>query len=423
MPSTSRWLVGSSSSSRSWSADQQRGQRDPPALAAGERRDRPVARRDPGRRAGRRGPRGRAASRGPLVLRRDRRRRGRAPCRRRARRAAPASPTRRPPAWVTRPASGGSTPREQPQQGRLAVAVAPDDPDAVARRRAEGDVVEQGAGAVGACDALEVDEVAPSVSCTGVTPGRPCDRRPRAPAHRPTARRTPCRATAMSTGVLGVAGEEDDGRARAGDEAAERAGLAADVERRGAARAQRAAAAGCRSLCSARPSGVGVAGAQRRHHAVGTTRGSGRTRPLAQPVELGVDLAAWTARRRRSRAPSGTSPRRQHRRQPLAAAGAERRAAEQRERHVAAERGGELEQVVAGRGRCPTARRSATSAAAASALPPAIPPATGMPLRMCSRTPAARRRSARRASTAAWTARLLSSSGTSSAPTRRRPLT
>ena len=41
-PSTSRWLVGSSSRSRSGSGDEQAGQREPAALAAGERADRGV---------------------------------------------------------------------------------------------------------------------------------------------------------------------------------------------------------------------------------------------------------------------------------------------------------------------------------------------------------------------------------------------
>ena len=49
---------------------------------------------------------------------------------------------------------------QQPEQGRLAVAVAADDTGAVALDDAERDVFEQGAGAVGLADVLDVDQVA-----------------------------------------------------------------------------------------------------------------------------------------------------------------------------------------------------------------------------------------------------------------------
>ena len=65
-PSTSRWLVGSSSSSDVVVADQQRGQRHPAALAAGQPADERVETADAGRvaarRAARRGRPGRRAS-------------------------------------------------------------------------------------------------------------------------------------------------------------------------------------------------------------------------------------------------------------------------------------------------------------------------------------------------------------------------
>ena len=61
--------------------------------------------------------------------------------------------------------------------------------------------------------------------------------------------------------------------------------------------------------------------------------------------------------------------------------GAQRGAAVQRERDVAAQLGGRARPARRGSGRASTAPTGPTSAAAASALPPAMPPATGMPLR------------------------------------------
>src|SRR5204863_3875631 len=105
---------------------------------------------------------------------------------------------------------------QQPQQGGLAVAVAPDDPGAVALPDAEGHVVEQVAGAVRLAHALQVDEVArhsavPDHAGTGDGPVRP--------AYRPAG---PGRAQRDGDvdRVLRAAGQEDHARPAAGDETA-----------------------------------------------------------------------------------------------------------------------------------------------------------------------------------------------------------
>ena len=74
----------------------------------------------------------------------------------------------------------------------------------------------------------------------------------------------------------------------------------------------------------------------------------------------------------------------QHRRELLAAAGAQGDAAEQAERHVAAQLRGEPGRSSRA-ARVPHSASSATSAAAASALPPARPAAAGMDLAIADR--------------------------------------
>ena len=309
-PSTSRWLVGSSRTSRSCSPSSSPGQRDPAALAAGQRPDdRSSTRR--GRRRPPSSPSSTSRMRGVARPTRASARR-----RRRASRTvavgssvvalARASPTRRPPACVTRPASGASRRVEQPQQRGLAVAVAADDADPVALGDAERDAVEQGAGAVAPC-------ATPSrltrLRATQRVPDDAGARRP-APCARVTDRHVPGRGQ-RDGDVERVLRRRGRGTRRSGPQPETSAPSApasspASSVARSAGRSEQAA--GCRSLCSARPERVGVAGAQRRHQRVGHAR-LGRPGAVAQPVELGVDLGRRQARRRRARPPSRTGPR------------------------------------------------------------------------------------------------------------------
>ena len=139
-PSTSRWFVGSSSSSSSGPSSSSARERDPPPLAARQRRDRRVepvreaARPDAAEQAVEHGPE-RGVAR-PLVvgaaadeLLADRARRVELVALAEQRHA----PSRRTPRDRARVRLLGAG--DQPQQRRLAVAVAPDDADPVARRR------------------------------------------------------------------------------------------------------------------------------------------------------------------------------------------------------------------------------------------------------------------------------------------------
>ena len=108
-----------------------------------------------------------------------------------------------PPVRVTRPVSGCLEPDDQPQQRRLAAAVAPDDADPVAVADADRQVVEHGGRAVGLADRFEVDQVGRvaghliSAPAGRRAPGRwrpgPCGTRPRRSARRPAAPRPPGR--------------------------------------------------------------------------------------------------------------------------------------------------------------------------------------------------------------------------------------
>ena len=138
--------------------------------------------------------------------------------------------------------------------------------------------------------------------------------------------------------------------------------------------------------CSARPAAIRcptaaqllrITGGQGGHYRFGIVSRAALIPDPPQPVDLAEHL--W---RRQTAVGEGQHPvkgvARQHRGQLLAAAGAQRGAAVQRERHVAAQLGPQRMQI-APRG-TPSSHRAfiATSTAAASALPPAIPPATGM---------------------------------------------
>ena len=326
--------MGSSSSSTSSSAHEQRGERDPAALAAGERADARVEAADAGsvdRRAARPARPGRAASAAhtwsatsPTTA-----------CRTSSAGSSSSSwasmPTVTPPA-VRHPSGVGRLPaREHPQQRGLAVAVAPHDPDPVAVVEAEADAVQQGAGREGDPDALGVEQVrhySPRPACAPSTtraPGTgPCARRTsRRPRWRP-ARRT--------------------GRARARRRARGTRRSAPTPRRRFRARRTPRPPRGCargraerhgrrlQVVRQARADRLGVAAAQRLH------QGARARAARAAPGRPGAGRArgrppASTARSREGDHPVVVAAG-QRRRQLRAPAGAHRRPADERERHV-----------------------------------------------------------------------------------------
>ena len=252
-------------------ADQQPG----PARPAGARRrtaarppGRAWRRGRPGRRTGRSSTSRTRGSRGPLVRRPvadDQRARTVAVGSRSSRwptHGHPQAARVGHPAGVRRLAPG-----EQPQQGRLAVAVAPDDADAVALADAEGHVVEQVAGAV----RLATPSRLTRLRATQPSPTT------RAPATGPCARRTDRQvpvalsATAMSIACSGL-------RARKTmlgplpETRLPRAPAWAPVSSvsRSAGRSEQAAA--CRSLCRAAPSASASPVRRARHQRVGDPR-------------------------------------------------------------------------------------------------------------------------------------------------------
>ena len=351
--STSRWLVGSSSTIRSCVAEQQRGQRAAAALATGEAEDRPVE-RDPGEQhlddlAG-------ASRRRPLVV------------------VAAAqhglahgvgvdelvalvevADRARPRFIETRPESGSSRPVITSSRVVLPSPLRPTMPIRSPSPMPRETSVEQRADAVGLGDAFEVDQVGHQWCSTEVgagdgTVGDECT----TSRHRTSSRR-PAQRTGARRLVGGLA-QEHAGRAGAGD-----AGRAA--RRRLSPRSIRRAevgsqvdggrlqvvvqgarpAAAASPLASAASSSAASAGVGRR---VGERAGRSGGRPRGS-----------TARRRPGTTTHHQVPRVGHRLDELAAAGAEGGAAEQRERDVAAQLGGEREQVLVGWCRGPRAGR------------------------------------------------------------------
>ena len=155
--------------------DEEGGERDPPALSAGEWRDGRVESTDPGTV----GPAEQtledvadARVSGPLVL-------GEVPqddLVNRAGRVESVVLAEGADGEATDPrhASGvdGPRAREHAQQGRLAAAIAPDDADAVTTPQAEGDGVEHLGGAEGEGSTLDRDEVGHGRGCRFSRPGR-----------------------------------------------------------------------------------------------------------------------------------------------------------------------------------------------------------------------------------------------------------
>ncbi len=218
------------------------------------------------------------------------------------------------------------------EQRGLPVAVAADDPDPLPRADAEGDVGEQRAHAVRLGDPLQVEKVRHytySTTCAPAT-GPVAIRTPTRP-DRPAARRRRGRRPRSRTRPRNVGPDPESSTASA----------PASVSRsRVAARSGRCRSAGsCRSLRSARDDPEVVEVRPLRSRPSGADAGGG--------VELGVHL------RRREAGVVGhhDPPQRRvvgQRGDHLAATGAPSGSAHQRERHVAAELGGQGQQVVVG---------------------------------------------------------------------------
>ena len=113
-------------------------------------------------------------------------------------------------------------------------------------------------------------------------------------------------------------------------------------------------AAGSRSLCSRPASSCGVGLGERDEEAVRQAQGLAET----ETVVLGVHRRGGESRRRPGTTTHHHAPRSVTGFDELPAAGAVRRAAEQRERHVAAETAGDRQQVVVGGVRGPRAGRA-----------------------------------------------------------------
>ena len=347
----SRWLVGSSRTSRSASVDQRRGQRHPPPFAAGQPVDRGVE-PDVGQARARTAPPGRPHHR-PRRAR---------PCRRRPhparwRRPATGRPGRRSgsadaPIWLTRPESGGSAPVSIRSSVDLPPPLRPTTPIRSPAATPSDTPLQHRGGAVGLADVFQVDEVL-------------CGHQP-APTHSRSGRRVttaranrqcPVSAGASASGVLAVARPGTARRPGAADQARQRTAAAARGQGVGQRAGPGSSAAGCRSLRSAAPGPAhpvlpraASRSASSSRRSVSPAAGSGpapRTRP------------AWTGpvRRHASTQCSGG---------PLERASVARRArpdgqaAVQRERDIAAELGGHRPRslVAAGTaGRRPPARR------------------------------------------------------------------
>ena len=231
---------------------------------------------------------------------------------------------------------------------------------------------------------------------------------------------TPRRRPAPAASSVGVrrrrVGEEDAGRPGAGDDAGERAGVAARPRaRRPAPGAATARPAAGRWRARA-PSTSGSRWRSAASSSSGLPSGGRRAAGGAQPVELAVDRPGWTGRRRRSHHPVPGARPGQHRADRLAAAGAQRGAAEHQERHVRAEARRRCSASSSRVSPVPQSASQATSAAAASALPPARP--AGERDLLAQVQPGVRGYAGRRAASAraARMTRLSSSSASSPAP-------
>ena len=257
---------------------------------------------------------------------------------------------------ATRPVSGATRPASSAEQRGFPRAVAAHHPDPVPGRHAERDAVEQRAVRVRLGRLLQADQVhhgrVTSPRGTMAAPGT-------GPVARATERHTPApdsdtarsRArSALAARNTQVGPEPATSAPSAPSSRPGRQGLAQRGEQRQRGRLQ---------VVAQRPADLpGIARAQRRHErgvqdpagpdypeSPGSPRPRDRPRwrPAAGPAPR--TPRGWTGDRRRRPAPSGRGRRGQRRRQPLAPAPAHRGPAEQREGHVAAHPGRDLEQL------------------------------------------------------------------------------
>ena len=212
---------------------------------------------------------------------------------------------------------------------------------------------------------------------------------------------------------VGVGAQERAGRARSPETSPASAPAVTPARRVRRRSGAMLTAAACRSLPRQRGELAGIAAGQRLQHgldrAVRRRPSSPRSRSSSRNT-LGRGQPAAVQRDHPVKRVPG-----QHRHDLLAAPGAERRAAVEREGDVAAELGCQHGQLVAGEVELPQRATARPVPPPRRRCPPAIPPATGMPLRSTSRTSGSR--SARSASS--WTARqarFVSSAGTSATP-------
>ena len=256
---------------------------------------------------------------------------------------------RRPRFVETRPRVGHLAPGHQVEQRRLAVAVAADDADPLALPDPEADLVEQDADAVGLGDLLQVEQVGrPAIRRTPRRGRRrPARWRRGRPAARP--RSSAARDSSAASCVFAMpttVGPEPESITRV---AAVRLHQRRSVS---ASSGRRLIAACSRSLRieAARASASPAFSAEIR------PRGSPRCAPAGyvgvQPVELAVHRGRREADVARHDHPP-VRPAVGNRRDQLAAPDALRAAADQGERHVAAELGGDREQVVVGGAQVP----------------------------------------------------------------------
>ncbi len=225
---------------------------------------------------------------------------------------------------------------DQAQQGRLAAAVAADHADAFALADADRDAVQDGRRAVGLADRLEVDQVGRHQRLVNARPERP----------EPVRRRRGTRGTDRTRRVRGRSAARPPrprpGRRWSGPEPetiearAPRSRPAARVWRR-VGRSDSAAA--CRSLVSEWASAI-VSPARSASSSPSAGCSVEGIAP-ALPVEFGVALGRRDAEVGEGERPP-ERPRRQDGCEHLAATGAQRRAADQAERDVAAQRRGQL---------------------------------------------------------------------------------
>ena len=214
-----------------------------------------------------------------------------------------------------------------------------------------GDLVEQRSHAVGLGDPLEVDEVGhqstPEPPRGRRRPGR--GRRAPLAGHRPRAA-----LPATVAGVLAGLAEEHAGRARTRTpaRAARPPSIPSAISRSRDPAAGRSAACS-RSLCRAAASRSASPAASGREHVVGRTGHLRGSRAAAR--RSGGRPPAWRAPRADGTTTHHHVPRSSTRVDDLAVARRRARAAEQRERHVAAQAGREPEQVLVGGAAGPTA--------------------------------------------------------------------